>query len=396
MPATMMTFSPPQPLAADIRSHWTLDPSVAFLNHGSFGAAPREVLAEQSKWRDVLEHEPLHFYDRLARPAMDTALARIGAFIGADPRDLVFVTNATEGCAAVIRSIDLRAGDELITTDHAYPAIINTMRHVAGRAGAKVIEAPIPLPFVDPAAFVAAIDAATNSRTRLVVLDHITSPSALILPVAEVIRACAAKGVPVLIDGAHAPGMIELDIRSLGAAYYTGNLHKWVCAPKGAGFLWVRRDLQASTHPAIISNNYGKDFQTEFAWQGTRDISPWLSTPRAMEFMASFGWDRVRRHNHDLALWAHAMLCERWGVEPISPPDGRSFGSMFTLPLPAGSRTFDDRFECSAALYHEHRVEVPIVEVAGRRMIRPSCQLYNRPADYERLAEAVPAVIGAV
>lgn len=387
---TPAPLSPPTPLAPDIRSHWTLDPSVAFLNHGSFGACPREVLAEQQRLRDELEREPLLFLDRTRDGRLDQALTAVGAFIGATRGNLGFVTNATEGCAAVIRSIDLKPGDELLTTAHAYDAISFTLQHVADRAGAKVIRVPIDTPYVGDDRFVSLIDSAITPRTRLVVVDHITSVSALVLPVKAIVERCAAHGVDVLIDGAHAPGMIDLNVEALGAAWYAGNLHKWVCAPKGAGFLHARPDRQRNLHPAIVSNHYGQGFAAEFNWQGTRDITPWLAAPKAIEFMGRLGWDRVRAHNHQMAAWAQRLLCEKWGVEPLSALDGSSLGSMASVPLPPRvAARYADRGECVRELFERFRIEIPGMVVNGLLTLRLSCQVYNRAEEYEKLADVV-------
>jgi len=385
-------LAPPEPLAGDLRNLWLIDPEVTFLNHGSFGAAPREVLEEQSRLREEMERQLILFLDRRRPEMLWSARERVGEFIGASPEDLGFVTNATEGVTAVIRSLDFDSRDEVITTTHAYDAVANTLEHVVGGAGGKVIRAPIELPY-DPARLVRRIDEATTDRTRLVVIDHISSISALIHPVREIIELCDSKGIDVLVDGAHAPGMVELDVATLGAAYYTGNLHKWVCAPKGAAFLWTREDRRHAIHPTVISNYYGQGYRAEFDWQGTRDITPWLAVPKAIDFMGRFGWDRVREHNHRMVVWAQSMLCERWGVEAISPLDGAALGSMVTVPLPAKAGEYEDRHACAASIYDRYRIEVPVVDVNGRRMVRCSCQIYNRREEYERLADAVEELL---
>lgn len=385
----LSNLKPPAPLASDIRDKWTLDPVVAFLNHGSFGACPKAVLDKQTEWRARLEREPVKFLDRDSMELIPNALKSLGEFLGAPSDELAFVTNATEGIAAVVRSLDLKPGDEMITTAHAYDAIANTMNHVAERVGAKVHHLPIAMPYLDPSIIVSDIEKLLNEKTKLVVVSHITSISSLILPVNDIATLCKKRGVDCVIDGAHAPGMLDLKIESIGAPYYSGNLHKWICAPKGAGFLYARKDKQQNLHPAIISNNYGKGFNWEFGWQGTRDITPWLTAPFAIEYMSQFGWENIRKHNHQMATWAQKMLTEKWGVEPISPLDGSAIGSIVTIPLPKGKRIIEDRYEATAILYEEYGVEIPVVNVNDRKMIRPSCQLYNVEEDYHRLAEAV-------
>jgi isopenicillin-N epimerase len=392
--ATVSPPMPPAPLGPNLHEEWLLDPSVTFLNHGCFGACPKKVLNVQSELRAQLETQPLVFLDRQRKERIDAALARVGDFVGARGEDMGFVTNATEGVHAVARSLRFEAGDEILTTSHRYDAIGNTLKHVAERAGARYVEVPIDLPF-EPVALVESIEQAITPRTRLVVIDHIVSISSLILPVKEIIDLCSSRGIETLIDGAHAPGMLDLDIESLGPTFYTGNLHKWVCAPKGAAFLWVRPDRKKYIHPAIISNYQGQGFNTEFDWQGTRDITPWLAAPAAIEFFKQWGWHRVRAHNHALAVWAQAHLCQRWGVEPISPIDGACIGSMVTIPLPPRANEYEDKFALGRAIYQSGQIEVPIVEVNGRRMVRISCHIYNRADDYAKLGDSLAALLNA-
>jgi isopenicillin-N epimerase len=248
------------------------------------------------------------------------------------------------------------------------------------------------MPFRSPDEVTAAVESALSGRTRLVVIDHITSPTAIIFPVREIIDRCAARGVDVLVDGAHAPGMIELDIESLGAAYYCGNLHKWCCAPKGAAFLWVRPDRQKGVHPPTISHFLDQGLTAEFDWQGTTDITAWLSAPAAIEFLSRFGWDRVREHNHRLATWSQQHLCDRWRTAPNSPADGSMLGSMTTVTLPQPMKRFESREAITRLLFERFRVEAPAVDWAGGRYVRPCCQVYNTAADIERLAEAVTSL----
>jgi len=374
-----------------VRSHWTLDRNIAFLNHGSFGATPRVVLAAQQELRAELEREPVHFYDRVAPGRLDTALEALGAFLDAPADCLGFVTNATEGVHAVIRSTPFSPGDEIISTAHAYDAIANLLRHTASRLGLRVRFIDIALPF-DADQFAASIESEITERTRLIVVDHFTSISAIIYPVERIVRFARERGIDTCIDGAHAPGMLDLSLRALGATYYTGNCHKWICAPKGAGFLYVDPEKRGGIHPNTISNHYGRGFHDEFAWQGTRDITPWLCVPAAIEFMDSLRWDRIRDHNRTLTLWAKSMLCKAWGATPVASPE--FIGSMATLPLPDTLKSFAqiDRFEASRIMYERFGIEVPFMNVNGRRMLRISCQVYNAPDEYQRLRDAVAAV----
>ena len=377
-------------LGRDMLSHWLLDPGVAFLNHGCFGATPREVLEAQTAWRQRLETHPVELLDRRRRDLLAEPKRAVGAFIGADPDDFGFVTNATGGVNAVLRSLRFKSGDEIVTTDHVYNAVHQTLRYIGRASGARSIQVGVPLPVTGPDQVTDAIAAALTDRTRLVLVDHIGSSTGVVFPVKQIVDLCSSRGIDVLIDGAHAPGMVELDVAGLGAAYYTGNLHKWVCAPKGAAFLWVRPDRQWGVHPNTISHFLDDGLAEEFQWQGTRDITAWLCAPDAIDFMRQFGWDEVRRHNHELALWAQGMLSRRWQVPASTPADGSMLGSMSTLPLPGGLRErFADITALQQRLYDLDRIEVPIIEWNDRWWVRVSCQVYNEREQYERLGEAV-------
>jgi isopenicillin-N epimerase len=333
--------------------------------------------------------------DRRRIELMAVAKDAVGRFLGMAPANFAFLTNATGAVDAVIRSLPLEPGDELLTTTHVYNAVRLGLRHVAARAGGTYRELELPMPMASPRDIVKTVEAALSPRTRLLVIDHITSPTAVIMPVKEIVAMCAARGLDVLIDGAHAPGMIQLDVEAIGAAYYAGNLHKWVSAPKGAAFLWVRPDRQAGIHANTISHNYDQGFAFEFSWQGTRDITPWLCARDAIEFFEQrFGWSAVTRHNHEMALWAQAMLVRRWGVEPATPVDGSMIGSMATMPLPEGARTFPSTDAFQALLYSRHHIEVPVIDWGGRWWLRASCHVYNNAEEYERLGDAVLDLLG--
>jgi isopenicillin-N epimerase len=388
------SIQPPALLRPNLRSEWLLDERITFLNHGSFGAVPRCVFDEQTQWRRRIEAEPVEIIARQRVDLLTRAKFQIGSWLGMRADDFGFVTNATEGINAVLRSLAFRAGDELLTTTHVYNAIRKAMRFVCERSGAGYREIDLPLPLASSQGIADRVLEGISSRTRLVVIDHITSPTALVFPLERIIAECNRRGIDVLVDGAHAPGMVPLDVPALGATYYTGNLHKWAAAPKGTGFLWVRPEKQNEIHPLIVSHHYGEGFVAEFGWQGTRDLAAWLAAPRGLAFMAELGWDRVMSHNHQLASWAHRMLCERLDLTPLSPLDGTLLGSMATLRLPRQLAEMNDAQAQAVQrrLYDEFRIEVPIMQWSGRCFIRPCCQVYNTAAEYERLAEAIHAL----
>ena len=331
----MQIPDPPAPFRPGIAAEWMLEEHVDFLNHGSFGAVPRAVFDHQTEWRRRVEARPVETLARRGDELTRSAKDAVGEWLGMQPDDFGLVTNATEGVNAVLRSLELRPGDELVTTTHVYNAVRQAMRYVAGRAGAVYREVEVPLPVSSPGDVAGRLLESLNSRCRLLVIDHVTSPTGLIFPVEQIVRACDERGIDVLVDGAHAPAMLPLDVQSISAAYYAGNLHKWAFAPRGAAFLWVRPERQAAIHPAVISHRLGEGLAREFGWQGTRDVTAWLTAPRAVAFLQSLGEQRVRDHNHLLAAWAHRMLCQRFGVEPLSPADGSMLGSMATVTLPA-------------------------------------------------------------
>lgn len=372
-----------------MKHHWTLDPAITFLNHGSFGAAPRVVLEKQHEYRAQLEREPVRFFVRELEPLLDSTRRTLAEFLGAEPEGLAFVPNATAGVNAVLRSLDLDKFDELLVTSHEYNASRNALDYVAGIAGAKVVVAEVPFPIESPDVVVERVLARVTDRTRLFLADHVVSQTAILFPIERLVRELASRGVDTLVDGAHAPGFLPLDLRALNAAYYTGNLHKWVCAPKGAAFLYARENRRRSIHPVSISHGANSPrtdrsrFLLEFDWTGTFDPSAWLSVPAALEFMSSHGgWPEVMRRNRELALLGRDILCSALGIDPPAPDE--MLGAMAAVPLPDG--TEGDKLQ--DALLFEHHIEVPVMPWP-RPLLRISAQLYNEPADYERLAEAL-------
>lgn len=396
------------PNPSPLSRHWSLDPARVFLNHGSFGATPRVVQQEQAEWRARLEAEPVALFVERHADLMDDARRSLAGFLRCDWSDLALLPNASTAVNTVLAGLKLNAGDELLMNDHEYPACQNTLRYYAGRAGAKVVRVGLPFPIAGPDEVVRAYESGVTPRTRLALVSHVTSPTGLVFPVARVVSAMRARGVDVLVDGAHAPGMVaDLDLGSLTPAYYTANCHKWICSPKGTAFLYVRPDRQAGLRPLVLSNNAERpragrsQFLTEFDYQGTTDYTGFYSIPSAVRTMGSMlpeGWPGVMRANHDLCVRARAMLCEAWGVTPPAPAE--MLGSIATIILPAHDAARRERLMQRPTRYHDALqdallrnwgIQVPVWGLADRpdRFLRISAQLYNSMEQYEYLARAV-------
>ncbi len=354
-----------------------MDPEFLTVNHGSFGAAPVRVLAAQEEWRRQMESQPTRFMSRLPE-ALRAAASVLGQFLGARGEDIAFVDNATSGCNAVLRSLTLEPDDEILVLDHGYGAVRNTVRYVAERAGARMTEARVPFPEGD---VVERVAAALTSRTRLAVLDHITSASAMVLPVAEIAAVCRAACVPVLVDGAHGPGQIGLDVSTLGVDWYTGNCHKWLCAPKGSAFLWTAPARQTGLHPVTISHGLGKGYLEEFDWTGTRDPSAVLSVPAAIAFHQDLGGASMRARNIALAAEAAALMARLLNTEA---PPGEAAMRLVRLPAQAGTEALAVRARLLAA-----GTDAPVHAIDGALWLRLSAFAYNELEDYERLAGIV-------
>ncbi len=390
---------------------WPLDPGVAFLNHGSFGSCPRWVVEQYREIQDRLEREPLRFIVEDLEDLLDHARQSLADFVNADALGLAFVTNATEGVNAVVRSMALRAGDELLTNTHEYNACNNALRFAAERARASVVTVEIPFPVAGEDEVVERIVGQLSDRTRLVLLSHVTSPTALVLPVQRIVDECNRRGIETLIDGAHAPGMVPIDLRTLNATYYTGNCHKWLCAPKGAGILWVREDRRADVRPTVIShaaNSIRTDrsrFIQEFDYTGTRDFAAWLCVPLCISYLGSLhtsGWPGLMRRNHELALRARDAMCKALEISPPAP-DGM-LGSMAAVPIPSRPARLRER----VSKYHDALqddllrgwgVQAPIFVLGERpdqrRLARVSCQLYNSAEQVERYAQSLAGALRA-
>ncbi|HEY6608731.1 MAG TPA: aminotransferase class V-fold PLP-dependent enzyme [Candidatus Limnocylindria bacterium] len=398
-------------MPSELAGHWTLDPAVTFLNHGSFGATPRPVLEAQSAWRERMEREPVAFFAGDLEEALDGARARLATFVGADPDDLAFVTNATTAINIVARSLNLAPGDEIVVLDHAYNAARNTLADAAEATGAVIIDARIPFPGTSESDPLDSILAAVTPRTRLVMVDHVTSPTSLLLPVAEIVAALAERGIDALVDGAHAPGMVELDVDRIGAAYYAANCHKWLCAPKGSAFLHVRRDRQDRVRPIVISHGANSPrtersrFRLEHDWTGTLDPSPWLAVPAAIDFGAALvpgGWPALRARGHELAIAGRDLVLTAVGG-PVPAPDAM-VTAMVSVPIPhpvAGPpavNAIDDEL-ATALLAEGIRVAIvpwPREPAPGswQRLVRISAAPYVGIDDLERLAHVLRGLAG--
>lgn len=381
-----------------LRSQFQLDPNVIFLNHGSFGATPLPVFEVYQEWQQRLERQPVHFFMRESSRFLRSAREALAAYLGARPEDLVFVHNATFGVNVAARSLPLQPGDEVLTTTHEYGACINAWEFVCARRGARLVRQPITLPLVDEAQIVEELWQGVTPRTRVLFLSHITSPTALTLPVQALCRRAREAGIFTVIDGAHAPGQIDIDLGTLGADIYTGNLHKWLCASKGAGFLWVRSELQPQIEPLVVSWGYGpertmfedNDFISALQWQGTDDISAYLSVAAAIEFQRAHDWPTVRDRCHILLAETLAQIEAVTGVPLYYPRQApRLFHQMGVVPLPLQP----DIVAFKERLYTEHHIEIPCYAWQGGHYMRISVQAYNTPEELSQLVEAVALLL---
>ncbi len=383
--------------------HWLLDPRIVFLNHGSFGACPERVLQAQMEWRRRLERQPVQFLVRELESHWDASRQALAHFVGAPADDLVFVTNTSTGINTVLRSLSFQPDDELIVTDQEYNATRNALNYMAERSGARVVVAKIPFPFRNEEELVRPVLDCLTPKTRRALLDHVTSQTGVVMPIARLVRELNQQGVDTLVDGAHAPGMVPLALQKLGATYYTGNCHKWLCAPKGAAFLHVSPARQSLIRPLTIShgaNSARQDrsrFLLEFAWTGTSDPSAWLTVPDTLKFMASLvpgGWARIMERNRALALAARKVVCR--ALEVAEPCPEEFIGSLAAIPIPPAPQSALPRlpfneYPLQDALRERHGIEVPIISwpAPPQRVLRFSAQLYNDLPQYELLAKAM-------
>ena len=404
-------------LVNSLKKHFLLDPNVVFLNHGSFGATPKPVFREYQRWQRELEKQPVEFLGRRFTQLMAESRAALGNYLGTHADNLVYTQNVTISLNIVARSLELGNGDEVLSTDHEYGAIDRTWRFLSKERGFRYINQRISTPIKNEESFFEDFWQGVTSRTRVIAISQITSPTAIIFPIKEIIHRAREAGILTIIDGAHVPGQLPLHLDSLGADFYGGNLHKWLCAPKGAGFLYARPEVQHLLKPLVVSWGYesetpgGSTFIDEYEWWGTRDIAAFLSVPAAIEFQEKYDWDKVRDVCHDLAQDAQQRICELTGLAPLhSDADtlrsnsGQAwFRQMFTAPLPADT----DIASLKKRLYDEHRIEVPLVEWfpspivgegagvrVGNKLIRVSVQGYNTQRDVDKLCHALSLLLG--
>ena len=388
-------------MPSHLARHWTFDASRVFLNHGSFGACPDFVITEQRKWQDLMEREPVRFFEELMPELLLKSRESLGSFLSCSADDLAFVSNATSGVNTILRSLHFKQGDEILVPNHAYQACRNTIDFVASRWGAKVVEVAIPFPIDGVQVVIDLMKSACSERTKLVMIDTVTSPTGLRMPFEELTKFFEGNGVEVLLDAAHGIGMIPLNLEKLGASYVTSNCHKWLCAPKGSAFLYVRSDKQKKIQPLTISHGHTfplgdtTRFRHEFDWTGTQDISSWCAIPAVIEGMAKLvdgGWETIMQHNHDLAIQGRDILCKRLGIEQPCPNEMIACISTIQLPgeIPAKEKMHEPD-PLHHVLSEKYNIQVPVWSWPSPegRYLRISAQLYNSVEQYELLADAL-------
>lgn len=389
-------------LSAVLRDEFLLDPEVVFLNHGSFGACPRAVFERYQRWQLELERQPVEFLGRRSHALLATARAALADYLHANVDELVFVPNATTAVNAIARSLRLLPGDEVLGTDHEYGACDHVWQHVCAKAGATYVRRELPLPLGSPAEVADHLWAGVTDKTRVLFLSHLTSTTAVRLPVEELCRRARAAGILTLIDGAHAPGQIPLALEAIDADAYVGNCHKWMCAPKGAAFMKLKRSLHEVVDATVISWGYGdvtghvafeayvgdSPLLRRHQWQGTRDLAAYLAVPAAIEWQHAHDWDGVRARCHEMAVEFRDRMDRRTGLSPICAPE--QLGQMAAIAWPAhvmGPEALKDH------LWDRHRIEVPITTHAGQVFVRISVQGYNTPADLDALYAALDSLL---
>lgn len=387
------------PKYSDYAKHWNLDPKIVFLNHGSFGATPAKVLEKQSEYRRMMEYEPVHFFMDIMPELYDISKRSLSEFLGAEPDNMVFVQNTTTGVNQILNSFPVKQGDEWLVSSHAYGACKNAMEHYAGKHKIRLQVADIPFPFENDEAILKAIEQKISKNTRLMLIDHVSSATGSIFPVTGIIELLRSKGIKVLIDGAHAPGMMDVNIEETGADFYVGNCHKWLCAPKGSAFMFAKEEYRDIVKPLVISHfndtdiNGPSHWANQYMWDGTHDFSQYFCVKDSIEFMNGIhdkGWKGIMDHNHKMAWQAARIISDSTGFElPVSE---RYIGSMVTIPVPDGEEgfpKFNENPPLKRKLFEKYHIQIPVYTFPAvpRQWIRISAQLYNSLEQYEYLAE---------
>lgn len=378
-----------------LKSHFLLDPKITFLNHGSFGATPKPVFKEYQLWQHELEKQPVEFLGRRMTSLLAESRAVLGNFLGTHADNLVYTQNVTISLNIVARSLELGPGDEVLSTDHEYGAMDRMWRFLSRERGFRYVNQHIDMPITTEDKFIEGFWRGVTPRTRVIFMSHITSPTAIIFPVKEIIHRARMAGILTVIDGAHVAGQLPLHLDSLGADFYGGNLHKWLCAPKGAGFLYARPKVQHLLKPLVVSWGYeseypsGSEFVDHHEWWGTRDMAAFLSVPKAIEFQKENNWDEVRDACHQLVTYAQNQICELTGLAPLHPQTDSWYRQMASAPLLAVT----DTNLLKKRLYDDYRVEIPVIEWNGNKLIRVSVQGYNTKRDVDALLSALSILL---
>ena len=394
------------PEKGEMFNHWGLNRENVFLNHGSFGATPVAVLEEQNRVRRIMESDPVHFVERLSNEMWQNSVSNLSKFLNADPAGMLFVENATTGVNTILRSLNLSEGDEIIVPDHAYQACRNAIDHVTSKSGARTIVVRIPFIVNKDSDIIDPILSAISEKTALAMIDTVSSPTGIRMPFEKLVEEIQKRGVDVLVDAAHGPGIVPLDLSKLNAAYITGNCHKWVCTPKGSAFLHIREDKRGGVKPLVIGHGYSSElplnekFRMEFDWTGTRDPSPWLCIPYAIGHLGSLvqgGWPEIMRRNHEMVIYGRDLLCEALGTSPPTPNYMVSSMSSIELPwdedvvsVPPGGDPLHN------LLFDNYKIQVPVIPWPNhnRKYIRISAQLYNSKEEYEYLSNSLTSILG--
>ena len=379
-----------------LKKYFLLDPNIHFLNHGSFGATPTPVFREYQRWQLELERQPVEFLGRRITKLMADSRAALGEYVGTHADNLIYAQNVTIALNIIARSLELGSNDEVLATDHEYGAMDGMWRFLSRERGFRYVNHHIRIPLTTEENFIQDLWQSVTPRTRVIFISHITSPTALIFPVQEIIRRAQKAGILTIIDGAHAPGQIPLQLDSLGADFYCGNLHKWLCAPKGAGFLYARPEKQHLLKPLVISWGYESEtpgysqFVDHNEWWGTRDMAAFLSVPAAIAFQEKHDWDKVRDACHGLARSALGRICELTGLPPLHTEADSWFRQMVAAPLPIDTNIT----VLKTRLYDEYQIEVPLIDWNGNKLIRVSVQGYNSKHDLDQLCRALSLLVG--